>query len=522
MVKFYIFKGVTVIKSLFKAVALLSIFSILTRCLSFVYRIFLSRTLTNSTLGIYTIALSVFGIFNTLLASGTPLTISKLVSTNPHNNKENGRVVTAGFIINITASILLTVFVLLFKSFFGLFFTDETSYVILLTMIPAILSTGFYTSFRGYLYGKEKYLHIGVVELIEQILRIVLCVILIIFLFPENSPVPAGISFGVAGVLSTIIGVCVYFKVGGKIGNPKGYFSNIIKTSLPITFVRIGGSLIVPLISILIPLRLVSAGFTNEYALSQIGIIMGMTLPLLTIPSTIIGAFSTALIPRTALSFRQKDYDGMNKEVMSSLNFSLILTFLLIPPFIALGEPTCKFIFNSEQAGIYLSMSAWLMIPMCFTQISTSVLNAIGEEHKSFWIYLFASIFLLASVWFLPKYIGATSIVIGMGISSTITTILNMRLISKQSNLSHSYVKLTTFLLLLSIPITLLTKFLFNIFIQFMPLFLSLAITSILSVGLFFILLSLFNILNVQSFMEIIKNRLRVKSLKLRKKNQKV
>lgn len=487
--------------------------------MSFVYRIFLSRTLTNSTLGIYTIALSVFGIFNTLLASGTPLTISRIVSTNPNGNKENGRTVTAGFIINMTASILLTVFVLVFKNLFGLFFTDETSYIILLTMIPAILSTGFYTSFRGYLYGKEKYLHIGLVELIEQILRIVLCVILIIFLFPDNSPIPAGISFGVAGVLSAVIGVCVYFKVGGKIGNPKGYFSNIIKSSLPITFVRIGGSLIVPLISILIPLRLVSAGFTNEYALSQIGIIMGMTLPLLTIPSTIIGAFSTALIPRTALSFRQKDYDGMNNEVMSSLNFSLVLTFLLIPPFIALGEPACKFIFNSSEAGIYLSMSAWLMIPMCFTQISTSVLNAIGEEKKSFWIYLFASIFLLASVWFLPKYIGATSIVIGMGISSTITTILNMRLISKQSNLSYSYIKLTIILLLLSVPITLLTKYLFNILYNILPLFISLAITSIVSVGIFFILLSTFNILETHSFIETIKNRLKVKSLS-RKKNQ--
>ena len=487
--------------------------------MSFVYRIFLSRTLTNSTLGIYTIALSVFGIFNTLLASGTPLTISRIVSTNPNGNKENGRTVTAGFIINMTASILLTVFVLVFKNLFGLFFTDETSYIILLTMIPAILSTGFYTSFRGYLYGKEKYLHIGLVELIEQILRIVLCVILIIFLFPDNSPIPAGISFGVAGALSTVIGVCVYFKVGGKIGNPKGYFSNIIKSSLPITFVRIGGSLIVPLISILIPLRLVSAGFTNDYALSQIGIIMGMTLPLLTIPSTIIGAFSTALIPRTALSFRQKDYDGMNNEVMSSLNFSLILTFLLIPPFIALGEPACKFIFNSSEAGIYLSMSAWLMIPMCFTQISTSVLNAIGEEKNSFWIYLFASIFLLASVWILPKYIGATSIVIGMGISSTITTILNMRIISKQSNLSYSYIKLTIILLLLSIPITLLTKYLFNILYNILPLFISLAITSIVSVGIFFILLSTFNILDTHSFIETIKNRLKVKSLS-RKKNQ--
>ena len=384
-------------------------------------------------------------------------------------------------------------------------------------MIPAIISTGVYTSLRGYLYGKEKYLQIGLVELIEQIFRIFFCFILIYFLFPANSPIPAGIAFGIAGVLSTIIGVFVYFKSGGKLANPKGNFKTIIKTSAPITLVRLGGSLIIPLISIILPLRLVSAGFSNEYALAQIGIILGMTMPLITIPSTIVGAFSTALIPRVALEYKEKRYKELNQEVNSSLNFSLILTFIVIPAFIALGEPICKFLFNSSQAGIYLSLASFIMVPMTITQISTSVLNSIGKESKSFWIYLFSSIFLLASVYFLPSIMGTNCIIIGLGTSSIISSIFNMRVIQKASGLNNSYLKTTLYLSLLTIPVIFLTKFIFNIFNSFLPLFFSLAFAGIISVLAYALLLSTFNILDIKIFYQHFKSRLSVKALKFKK-----
>lgn len=385
-------------------------------------------------------------------------------------------------------------------------------------MIPAILSTGIYTSLRGYLYGKEKYFHIGLVELIEQVLRIFFCFILIHFLFPSNSPIPAGIAFGIAGVLSTIIGVIVYFKCGGRFANPKGNFRTIIKTSAPITLVRLGGSLIVPLISIILPLRFVTAGFSNEFALAQIGIILGMTMPLLSIPSTIVGAFSTALIPRVALAYKEKNFKELNHEVNSSLNFSLILTFIVIPAFIALGEPICKFIFNSSEAGTYLSLASFIMVPMTITQISTSVLNSIGKESKSFWIYLFSSIFLLASVYFLPSIMGTNSIIVGMGVSTIISSLLNMRIIQKSSGLNNLYLKNILYLSLLCVPVIFLTKFMYNICSSFLPLFIALAIAGLISVISYLLLLSTFNILDIKIFYQSFKQRLSVKTLKFKNK----
>ena len=67
-------------KSLFKAVAIVSIFSIITRLLGFFFRIFLSRKLGAEGLGLFQMATSVLGIFMTVISSGLPLTTAKLVS----------------------------------------------------------------------------------------------------------------------------------------------------------------------------------------------------------------------------------------------------------------------------------------------------------------------------------------------------------------------------------------------------------------------------------------------------------
>ena len=105
-----------------------------------------------------------------------------------------------------------------------------------------------------------------------------------------------------------------------------------------------------------------------------------------------------------------------------------------------------------------------------------------------------------------------------MGLSSIISAIFNMIVIQKSSGLNNSYLKTIIYLTLLSIPIIFLTKFVFNILISFIPLFFSLAISGIVSIGGYLILLSVFNILDIKIFYHSIKNKLSIKSLKLKNK----
>ena len=76
-------------KSLFKTVALITIFSVLTRIAGFIFRIILSREVGAEGLGIYQVAFSVFMVLLTIISSGLPLIISRL--TAGYNAKKEGK-----------------------------------------------------------------------------------------------------------------------------------------------------------------------------------------------------------------------------------------------------------------------------------------------------------------------------------------------------------------------------------------------------------------------------------------------
>ncbi|MGN1061276.1 MAG: oligosaccharide flippase family protein, partial [Candidatus Coproplasma sp.] len=103
-------------KNIYKSAAQVTVFSIIEKTLSFIYRIILSRTIGAEGLGIYQICLSVFSVFLTVAATGIPVTVSRLIAKNSATGKPHAKhaVVTSG----VLCSLIFTVPVALFL-FFG-------------------------------------------------------------------------------------------------------------------------------------------------------------------------------------------------------------------------------------------------------------------------------------------------------------------------------------------------------------------------------------------------------------------
>ena len=309
-------------KKLFKAIAILTSFSALTRALGFLFRIFLSRIIGAEGLGIYQISFSVYMVLETFISSGLPLIVSKRTSSiNAQKNIQNKKefsIVTAALIIGIITSVSLCLIVLIFKNLFGLLFTDKRCLNILITLLPALVFSSVYSILRGNIWGKKRYFLVSITEFLEQLLRIIFCVVFVAILYSTfDGAVIASYSFVISCILSSILVFVFYIKIGGKIKSPKGEFKPLIKEALPISLVRVISSLLTPIISIIIPLKLVSIGYTNEQALSIFGIAMGMTFPLLYIPSTLVSSLSMTLIPdlSAANSLRNIDENSFFNKI---------------------------------------------------------------------------------------------------------------------------------------------------------------------------------------------------------------
>ena len=91
------------------------------------------------------------------------------------------------------------------------------------------------------------------------------------------------------------------------------------------------------------------------------------------------------------------------------------------------------------------------MIPMGISQITSSILNAIGLEMKSLKNYVFSSSLLILSILFLPKYIGTYSLIAGYLLMSLTSSILNLKMLSKRSLVNFDFLK--TVLIMLGISL---------------------------------------------------------------------
>ena len=507
-------------KSLFKTVAYITIFSVVTRAMGFVFRIYLSRALGPEALGLYQVALSVFSVLLTVVASGMPVVISKLTAKYYAKKDKNseGSLVTAALLISVVTSLVLILLVLAFKSVFSAIFADDRCYTILLVLLPAILCSAIYNVFRGAMWGHSNYFPYCITELFEQISRIIICVFLLTFGLTSLSPsISAALSLSIASLLSAGLAVVLYFVYGGRMKKPNGVYKEVLRSNTSITGVRVASSLVQPIIALIVPARLMAAGYTSAQAMSSFGVAMGMTMPLLFIPVTLVGSLSMVLIPDLSTALANKDGEHVKGRIFSSITFALLITFLLIPLYIGAGENIGLFFYDNAESGRLLASAAWIMLPFALLNITSAILNALGLEVKSFVNYLIGSIFMFAGIIFLPQFIGVRAIVWGMGLCVTVAALLNIRMIKKHTNVKLNILKPTIKLSLISLPTAALTYFVSSLLSGLIPLFFNLAISCLLGLGMFVLLAVIFGVLNIQVMFVEFKKIIKSKSSKYKK-----
>lgn len=506
-----------IIKNLIKAVAVILGFSAILKIIGFVLRIILSRELGAEILGHYQVALSFYGVLCTIIGSGIPVTISHYsarASVN-HDYKTEASAVTASLIIELAVALILSILVLVFKNLIASFTSTITANM-LIFLLPAVLAGAIYATFRGALWGRKKHFDNCISEVGEQSVRLILFLIFFSFTTPSaKAGYYASLCNSLSCFVSMAISIWFYFKHGGKLYSPKYEFKKVLKTSSAITLVRVISSLAQPLIAIILPLRLVSAGFTEEQAMSLFGVALGMTMPLLMLPNTIIGSYATALVPELSSSLEAQNKREFNNQIATAITLSLLICFCFLPVFFGLGEQIGLLLFGNSTSGYLLKITCWAIIPMGLSGITNSILNVLGLETRGFIHQLIGSSLLFLCVWFMPKYVGISALGYGMGLCMLITTILNMILISKKTGVTSEIIKPLLLMTFFCIPSSLLASFLFGIFKYIMIPFFAVCFSAGFGLLMFLILCIMFGVINISSVFIKLKN---VKMNKLKRK----
>ena len=402
----------------------------------------------------------------TMTSSGIPITVSRIITKHraEKNTDATSQAVTAGILLTLAISVPLTILTITRCKILNFLFSDNRCITILSIMIPGLIFTSVYAVFRGSFWGNTRFLTYSIIEFAEEAVMTIVGIILVNLSVDIMKGVEyAAFAVFISYIFSFTVSSVIFFIRGGRLKIERGFIKPILTSSAPVTSMRTATSLINTLIAVLLPARLIRYGMVASDAVSQFGKIFGMALPLISMPSTLIGSLAIVLVPELSSNYYSGKFLTLKNNIERAIKFSILVACTIIPVFMSLGREIGTFLYADDLAGDYISSAAIMMLPLSITLITTSMLNSLGREKITLLFYLSGAAIMIACIYFLPKFIGVNSLIVGMALNYLISGILNIILIYNVSPVKPKIISYLIKACAFSVPSFLIGCFMKNI-----------------------------------------------------------
>lgn len=445
-------------QSLIKGSLILGIAGIATRFLGLFFRWPLIMLIGDEGIGYYQMSYPLY-MFYVAMASGIPVAMSKMISESNATGdiKESFQVVKEStllmMIIGTGTSFILFFFA---KPIISFLQWDSKAYYSLIGISFAPFIISIMTVYRGFFQGLQNMTPSAISQILEQIGRVVFGVGLAIILLPKGIEFSAGgAAFGAAagGILGSLYLTYKYFKVKRSYGvkrvktNPE-ILSRILKIAIPISLGATVSTIMSLIDSILVPRKLLEAGFSNQQSTILYAQLTGKASVIVNIPLTLSMALCTSLIPIIAENYVLKKRREVESKIDVSLKLSAVIGIPCAFGLYFMAEPIMKFIFPGRFDGVAILKYLSLSIPfIIITQTTTSILQSIGSYIiPVINLFIGCVVKVILTILLIPipsiNIYGAVIASMGAYIVSTILNVISMKIKLKTNfNFYHNFIK---------------------------------------------------------------------------------
>lgn len=372
---------------------LLTATGLFSQLLGFVYRIFLSRLIGAEIMGLYQLIMPVYSVLLSITAVGLTAAVSNLTSEYKAlgNWRAAGQVLRRCLVLLAVLLALPALTVLLFSDPISVYLLgDARTRLGLMLLLPCIFLTGVENLHKHAFYGAGMIRPPAYTELLEQLVRTCAVLGLLVVFLPQNPERTVGLI--VTGmVICEVFSSCTLtvlhrrFRRGlsGKTGageDPRTLNRRIARIALPIAATALLGNLMGSVCAIIIPQKLVAGGMEVSAAISAFGVMFGMSLPLLNLPTAFIAALGLVLVPKLAESTAL----GRGREVHRRVSKAMLGTSVLMLPVMAflvvLGPTLGEALFREPTVGDYLTPLSIGVVLSCYQSVLSCSLNGVGRQ----------------------------------------------------------------------------------------------------------------------------------------------
>lgn len=396
-----------------KNAAVLAFSGICAKTFDFAFRTYYSVKLGAEGVGLLALGFGLHGVMLTVATAGLGVATSKIVSEYLEQ-REYGAVRQSMKIAVYGVACLSLIIILL--TFIGADAIAE--YVLgdaristgLCCLAPSILFMGISYCLKGYFYAARKAWIPAGSEFLEQGVKFAaISTLLAIFL-------PRGISYGCAAVFAGIsigeFSSCMYLTffflretVSMKKGERcRGIPLAIIKISFPSMLSSFAGSALRMQEEVWIVSAFKGYGMSHSGAVSSLGIIYGMVMPMLVFPLTLAGSVTTLLVPEIARRNTLADKSRLIGLVKRVYRAGAAAGIAVLVVFEIFAKPLTGFLYHDVSIAEWVRVLAWLCPVMFADSLSCAMLNGLGKQFSLLFYSISDSLIRLVLIFaFIPK-----------------------------------------------------------------------------------------------------------------------
>lgn len=447
-------------KTIIKGTAIFALSGVLCRIMGFIFRIYLSRIMPASQIGLYQMVMPVCVLGQAVAVGGLSTAVTKYTAAYlAQKKKDKGYVNFLATLLYCTAvSAVIAVIIGRNANFISKIFLSSNLCGSLLVITAYSLPFAcMHNVISSYFVGLELHGLSAAAQVIEQIIRIT-CVFTFVGIAEQNGS-PPDAATALYGILAGEIAssafcfiAVIFLKDKYKTEEtalsktPLFYISEGIvqlavnyRLALPITANHVCLHLMQSFEAVLLPMMLVTCGQTNEEALTAYGVLTGMTMPLVLFPATFTNAMSQALLPDISKSWQTQNLSRLSKNMSLALTLACSLGIMCIPGFFFYGAGFGGIIFDNTKVIEQVRLMC-LICPVVFLSTPlSSALNAMGKTGTVFISSMLAQLIRLALVVFVIPRAGLNGYCYGLIISHLFVCSYMMLVLKKLTGCSYSF-----------------------------------------------------------------------------------
>ena len=416
----------------FKNSFFLTASNITTGLLGFIFSIYLSKLIGAEGIGLYGIIMPIYNLFICLMTAGIIAAISKLSAIYTSKGETNNlfKTINSVAIFNIIWSLFIGIFVFFLAPYISRYgVKDLRTLNAIRVTCPAMVFISLSNILKGYFYGTSKITAPALIDILEKAMRII-TISLLVYMFKAktlSTPISNAATESRGQLLFNVFVISIPLCING-------FLTNIFST----------------ITTLVVPRRLVAAGFEYSMALSMIGRFVGMSLTIVTFPIVVVNSINMLLVPDLSESLSRGEYYNASIRIRTVLKIAFLLGMATMIICQLIPDDLGILFYGRNDLGLYIKVCS-IAAPILFpANTMFGILNGLNKQGIILRNSLIISTFELVMLFCLTSIpnINIFSYAITIFFSSILSFTINIMEIQKHIDLNLSKMNILIFSLL--------------------------------------------------------------------------